>query len=128
MKTLKLILLLIVLTSPLTTYSQEPKYVYCQIVATEKFLSNKVNVELDFGQKMKYFADNRLKDEKGKAIVFNTNVDAMNYMGKQGWEFSQITMVAVPTGLGSNTLMYITVMKKLFSDLDEEAKKEYLKE
>lgn len=128
MKFLKLTLLFTILSSPLISFGQEPKFVYCTIIATEKFLSNKVNIELDFGQKMKYFADNRLKDEKGKAIVFNTNVDAMNYMGKQGWEFSQVTMVAVPNGLGSSTLVYVTVMKKPFSELDEEAKKEYLKE
>lgn len=128
MKILRLTFLIATLLSPLMTLAQEPKYVYCQIIATEKFMSNKVTVELDFGQKMKVFADNRLKDEKGKAIVFNTNVDAMNYMGRQGWEFSQTTMVAVPNGLGSSTLVYVTVMKKLFSDLDEDAKKEYLKE
>ncbi len=127
MKNIKLIILLIVLGSPLLTYGQEPKFVYCQIVATEKFLSNKVTIELDFGQKMKYFADNRLKGEDGKAIKFNTNVDAMNYMGNQGWEFAQSTVVSVPTGMGANTLVYITVMKKLFSELDEETKKEYLK-
>lgn len=127
MKNKHFIILLIALSSNLLTYSQEPKFVYCQLIASEKFLSNKVHVELDFGQKMKYFADNRLKDEKGKPIVFNTNVDAMNFMGKQGWEFSQITMVAVPSGLGASTLVYVTVMKKLFSDLDEETKMEYLK-
>jgi len=127
MKFLKITFLLVILASPLISFSQEPKFVYCQIMATEKFLSNKVTIELDFGQKMKYFADNRLKNENGKAMVFNTNVDAMNYMGSQGWEFSQITMVAVPNGLGSSTIVYVTVMKKPFNELDEEAKKEYLK-
>lgn len=128
MKIFKFIILSIVVGTPLITYGQEPKFVYCQIVATEKFLSNKVTIELDFGQKMKYFADNRLKDESGKAVKFNTIVDAMNYMGNQGWEFTQSTLVAVPNGLGSNTLVHYVVMKKPFSELDEEAKKEYLKE
>ena len=92
MKTFTSVLLLTLIGLPLLTYAQEPKFVYCQVVATEKFLSNKVNVELDFGQKMKYFVDNRLKDEKGNAIKFNTNVDAMNYMGKQGWEVETASM------------------------------------
>ena len=127
MKTFKSILLVALIGLPLLTYAQDPKFVYCQVVATEKFLSNKVNVELDFGQKMKYFVDNRLKDEEGKAIKFNTNVDAMNYMGRQGWEFAQISIASVPTGMGGTTMIYVTVMKKPFNDLDEETKKEFLK-
>ena len=126
MKKIQFFTLLLLIGFPYLTFAQEPKFVYCQIIATEKFLSNKVNIELDFGQKMKYFADNRLKDDKGKAITFNTNIDAMNYMGKQGWEFAQSSVVSVPGGLGSNILVYITVMKKPFSELDEESKKEYL--
>jgi len=126
MRTLRLAFLVAAFFAPLITHAQEPKYVYCQIVANEKLLSKKITVSLDFGQKMKFFADNRLKDENGKPIVFNSNVDAMNYMGKQGWEFCQLSMVEVTSG--SADLVQVTVMKKLFSDLDEEAKKEYLKE
>jgi len=109
-------------------FSQQPKHVYCQIIANEKFLSNKVTVELDFGQKMNFFSNNRLKDENGKTVVFNTVVDAMNYMGKRGWEFGQSNIMFVDNGMGSTTVVYIVIMKKLFDELDDDAKSEYLKE
>lgn len=127
MKATKGITLLVLILLPLIAIGQaEPKYVYCQVTAQEKFMSKKVNVELDFGQKMKYMADNRLKDDKGNAIKFNTVIDALNYMGKQGWELVQTSAFAV-NGLGGVQLLYLATMQKPFSMLDEEAKKEYMK-
>lgn len=78
-------------------YSQEPeetqdtvKYSYCQIVGTSRFMSHKVTIEIDFGQFRSIWADNRLKDPKtGERIVFNSMIDALNFMGNQGWEFVQ---------------------------------------
>lgn len=53
-------------------------------------MSDKVTVEIDFGDERKFFADNRLKDPAtGKPRAFNSMIDAMNYMGKQGWNFEQ---------------------------------------
>lgn len=34
-------------------------------------------------------------DETGKNIVFNSMVDAMNFMGKLGWEFEQAYVVTM---------------------------------
>jgi len=59
---------------------------YCRLIATGKILSNKVRIDVDFGEERKLFRDNRLKDEQtGKLKEFNTVVDALNYMGSQGW-------------------------------------------
>ena len=60
-------------------------YMYCEIVGTSKFMSNKVTVALDFGQFNKFGSNQRLRDEEGKPIVFNSMVDAMNWMGADGW-------------------------------------------
>jgi hypothetical protein len=66
------------------------KYTYCQIVGTSRCMSNKVTIEIDFGQFRSIWADNRLKDPKtGDRIIFNSMIDALNYMGNQGWEFVQ---------------------------------------
>ncbi len=62
------------------------KYMYCEIVGNKKFMSNKLNITLDFGQAQKWLADNRLTDDNGKIISFNSMMDALNYMGKRGWK------------------------------------------
>lgn len=70
-------------------------YIYCEILGTMKLLSNKVTVNIDFGQNTKFGEDTRLRDETGKVITFNSMVDAMNWMGAQGWEFVQAYVVTV---------------------------------
>lgn len=70
-------------------------YIYCQIVGTSKFMSNKLVVTIDFGQEAKFFSDQRLRGEDGKPIVFNSMVDAMNWMGNDGWEFLQAYVVTM---------------------------------
>ncbi len=126
---MKKFLFFIVLTMglPAITYGQEPKFVYCQIIAYGRTLSNKVTVELDFGQKMQFFANNRLKDENGKVIKFNTKMDAMNYMSRQGWEFVQTYVVHIGNDTDQSSSVVYTILRKPFAELDDEAKKEYLK-
>ncbi len=72
------------------------KYTYCEIVGTGNLLGTKVTIELDFGQATKFLQDTRYKGEDGKPIKFNSMVDAMNFMGKNGWEFCQA--YAITTG------------------------------
>ena len=71
-----------------------PKFVYCDMVGTQRFLSTKITISLDFGQARNIWKDNRVKDEvTGKAQSFNSMVDALNYMGEQGWELAQAYVV-----------------------------------
>ena len=59
---------------------------YCRVIISNRALSTKVNIEIDLGEERRLFADNRLRDEmSGKLKRFNSIVDALNYMGAQGW-------------------------------------------
>ncbi|HZK08556.1 MAG TPA: hypothetical protein VFC92_10185 [Bacteroidales bacterium] len=118
MKKMSLIVLMVLLGS--IAFSQnEPKFIYAEIVGTAKFMSTKVTIEVSFGQQMKTFADNRLKDPAtGKAIVFKSMIDALNYMGKLGWEFAQAFVITE-----SNQNVYHFLLKKPFSDLSPEEQK-----
>lgn len=60
---------------------------YCDMVVTNAPFSNKLNIALDFGhERPRRFKNYRLKDEEtGKLKEFNTVIDALNYMGRQGW-------------------------------------------
>lgn len=102
MKTIKkLILTLSLLLTTISTFAQsenspESKFIYCEMVGTRKFLSTKVTIVLDFGESRNIWKDNRLKDElTGKAQSFNSMVDALNYMGENGWEFAQAYVVTI---------------------------------
>lgn len=76
--------------------SNTSKFVYCELVGTQKFLSTKVTITIDFGETKNVWKDNRLKDEvTGKVQVFNSMVDALNYMGEDGWEFVQAYVVTI---------------------------------
>jgi hypothetical protein len=68
----------------------EPAYVYAEIVGTQRLLSSKVTIQVDFGQSRGFFTDTRIRDERtGKVQTFNSMIDAMNYMALDGWEFTQ---------------------------------------
>lgn len=118
MKNLLLFFILFV-TSTLIFAQESIKYDYCEIVGTSRLLSTKVTVEIDFGQKTKFFSDKRYKDESGKPVVFNSMIDAMNFMGNQGWDFAQAYAVTV----GNSTMVYHYVLKKKTNENSDAEKK-----
>ena len=64
---------------------------YVQIVGETVLFSNKITVALDFGQENKTWGNKefQLKDVNGKKIQFNSMIDALNFMTRQGFEFVQ---------------------------------------
>ena len=83
---------------------------YCQIIVTPRLLSNKVTIDIDFGEEKSIWADNRLKTYDGKLKKFNTVIDALNFMGKEGWTFIN----AYPVSNGSIDIYHFG-FKKEFS-------------
>ena len=78
--------------------AQKPYKVFCELLGTGKLFSNKVTVTVDFGQETSFWfgsSNQYLVDDNGKAIKFNSMVDAMNYMGRRGWEFEQAYVVTI---------------------------------
>ncbi len=99
-----------------------PKFVYCEIVGSAIPMSKRVVVTLDFGQRMKLFKNYTIRDNAGNTIVFNTMVDALNYLGRQGWEFVQ----AYAVSYSASSSVYHYMMKKPFDELSEQAKTEFM--
>jgi hypothetical protein len=83
---------------------------YCQIIAKPRLLSNKVTIDIDYGDEKSFWRDNRLKTDAGKLKKFNTIIDAMNYMGREGWIFIN----AYPVRM-AETEIYHFAFKKQFS-------------
>jgi hypothetical protein len=86
---------------------------YCQVIALPRLLSNKVTIDIDFGEEKSIWRDDRLKTIDGKIKKFSTIIDALNYMGLDGWIFIN----AYPVGVGEN-VTYHFAFKKLFSKSD----------
>lgn len=70
---------------------------YIQIVGTSQLLSNKVTIEIDFGQLNKVFSskDTQVKDENGKLVKFNSMIDALNFFSKNGYKFVNAYAIAI---------------------------------
>lgn len=83
---------------------------YCQVIATPRLLSNKVTIDIDFGEEKGFWRDKRLKSDDGKIKKFNTIIDAINYMGRNGWIFIN----AYPVRMGE-TEIYHFAFKKQFA-------------
>ena len=89
---------------------------YCEVVATGRILSNKVTIDIDYGEERSVWKDNRLKDENGRLKKFNSVIDAINYLGKNGWKLVN----AFPVANGNTPMIYHYVFKKEFLKKDTE--------
>jgi len=109
----KLILFLAILFTSFSLFSQNDTTKveqYCDVIATPRLLSNKVTIEINYGEERSVWKDNRIKNDEGKVKKFNSIVDALNYMGKDGWIFVN----AFPVTMGGNQV-YHFAFKKIFS-------------
>ena len=90
----KLLVLSFLLVLALGVYAQNKRY-YCEIKGVEKDFSSGLKIVFDFGNNPVYSAWGGLKnkqklvDENGEEIPFNSMVDAGNYMSDKGWNFLQ---------------------------------------
>ena len=115
----KVVMCLIMSLCMMMTYAQSDgeSRVYCELVGSSSMFSSKVKVTIDFGQETSFWKGNKdqqLVDSEGKDIKFNSMVDAMNFMGKNGWKFIQ----AYTIGDGKNGYVYRWL---LYKDVKNEA-------
>lgn len=111
----KLFLFMVFTLFTILMNAQNERKVYCELVGVQKgMFSTKVTVNVDFGQdvKFRHQGNQRLVDENGEIIVFNSMVDAMNYMGTIGWEFEQAYVVTI----GQQNVYHWLLSKKITSE------------
>ena len=73
---------------------------YIEVVGAAKLMSAKLNVSIDFGQSTKFFSagtETKLNDSNGQAVVFNSMIDALNFMSNNGYEFTTAYIVTLGT-------------------------------
>lgn len=89
----KAIVGLVLLISFSTEAFCQQKY-FCEIKGVEKELSSGLKIVFDFGENSVYGAfglsgKQKIVDEQGETIKFNSMVDAGNYISSKGWDFVQ---------------------------------------
>ena len=86
---------------------------YLQIVGTSKFMSSKLNIRIDIGQRTKLMSGNGdvagIKDANGEVLIFNSIIDALNFMSANGYELVTSNIV---TEKGENVYYYLMQKRK----------------
>lgn len=62
---------------------------YVQIIGTSKAFSEKLNIQIDLGQIFKNLTHKNtsvIKNAKGEELVFESMIDALNFMYENGFE------------------------------------------
>lgn len=85
---MKAIIIIICLGFILPSHAQDTAKVeqYCIVEMKPVFLSRKVTMLVDYGGKRNDSTFDKIKDENGEVVKFNSYIDAFNYMGKLGWK------------------------------------------
>lgn len=118
---MKALLTLLVLTLAFNSFCQDTTKVeqYCEVIVTERTLSNKVAIDINYGEARSVWKDYRLRDEQGKVQKFNSTIDAINYLGKSGWKLVN----AFPMSNTRNAPMeYHYIFRKEFPKSETESK------
>jgi len=113
----KLFLLCIVVFVTQLSYSQvfveeqnindlDIKYVQLIGVNTSMF-GVKIKVFVDYGQKAKMMKADGIKDAKGETMKFNSMIDALNFMYKNGWKYINYTEAVF-----SGKIRYVYLLEK----------------
>ncbi len=81
---------------------------YCDIVGYESgLIKKKTTVFVDYGQKTSISTIAVITGADKKTVVFNTIIDALNFMDKNGWSY--VSNYAVSTNEG---IVYHYLLKK----------------
>lgn len=116
---MKNVLLFLALLAPVVMVAQtvdgvnlaEKKEVeYAELVGTQKIMSRKIVVSVDYGQKLDWNTDTRVEGTNGKPITFNSIMDAVNQFSGWGWEL--MFAYDVSTGQGGTVYHYVMRRKK----------------
>ena len=83
---------------------REIKSPYIEVSVTDRLLSDKVNVDIDFGQDTKFFTfKNEVSIKDGnKRLKFNSKISVLNFSLKYGYELH--TVATMPSQVGSSNL------------------------
>lgn len=71
-------------------FSQKTYRAYASIIVNSSLFGKKISIDLNLGQKLASFHSYAIIDENGKDMKFNNVIDALNYLGNNGWILQQV--------------------------------------
>ena len=77
---------------------------FCELRISAKLNPTKVKVYVDYGQKWSMKRQNIMTEDK-KVVAFNSNVHALNFMDRNGWDYVEQTVTT--TSDGETTYKYL---------------------
>lgn len=87
--------------------------VYCTVMMYNFWGVGKVKCTVDFGNSNTWEkAWKRIDDENGDPIKFTSNMAAINYLAKRGWELDKTVFL----GSGKNNVLHYILKKMVRSD------------
>lgn len=106
------ILSFVLITNLALAQEEVPKtYLYCQLTGSSTSLNSRLTVSIDLGLEKPKLNDRTIIDSSTrKPKIFNSFVDALNYMSEQGWEFVQAYVVV--DGTDSTTFWILKKRKE----------------
>ena len=121
------LIMVITLLISVPLQAQSRRY-FCEVKGVEKELSSGLKIVFDFGSNPVYSVtglkgSQKLVDEQGEEIPFNSMVDAANYIVERGWCFQQ----AYTSVYGGNAIHHWIFYKEAESK-DEAGKGIFTKE
>ncbi|GAB2197058.1 hypothetical protein [Sessilibacter sp. MAH4] len=89
--------------------------VYCEVVGRSVgLIKKKIEINVDFGESIGWIerltGGNPMKDSFGKIIQFNSMIDALNHMAKDGWLFVNAYSITL-----KDQNVYHYIMRKVIS-------------
>lgn len=102
MKKILTVFVTLLLILSITAQAQSNKYIFCEISPIGKFFKGGCTLRVNYGQiKHKHIPKKaQICDENGTVLIFNSRVDALNWLSEHGWEFCSSTTSV--SGSGSN--------------------------
>lgn len=81
---------------------------YCKLNGYNKgIITNKIVITVSYGQKFKWWQNQRIVGPEGKDMIFNSMIDALNFMQRNGWEY--VNNYTISSG---DNLIYHYLLKK----------------
>lgn len=81
---------------------------YCQLICTNPAPLNRASVIIDYGQRFVStgFNRQRIAGPDRQVINFNSTIDALNFMIRQGWELVTVQVLGTKEG-SESTFVYL---------------------
>ncbi|MGM9751078.1 MAG: hypothetical protein ACI3YY_01785 [Candidatus Cryptobacteroides sp.] len=85
-----------------TAQAQSNKYVFCEVKPIGNFFKGGCTLRVNYGQirSIHFPKKAQICDKDGTVLIFNSRIDALNWLSENGWEFCSSTISV--SGSGSN--------------------------